>query len=291
MCVNFISLLKSQISVLEHLFPPGWFRQPAATSHPAYQKWKLCQELLTRGGKIGIHETDLLPQLARVFLDTSIIVTITKGDFQKYEAGSIRFYGDENVQKKLRTRVCYPNKFEDIMVELSYAAWNLQRGNAVEPLETDGPDFLIKSSLLELPLYVECKHLRSGTRNRLQKEVRDANSQLKRVGTSSYGIAVFDVSDLIGVLRVDNDTLPPRLNEITAIIQNSLHAGKNRSIGAVLLIWDDYMLLGQPPDRTMVAFRRRGLVVPHSQPHKQIPPHVPLFEGFTVEFRLHWVLT
>lgn len=68
---------------------------------------------------------------------------------------------------------------------------------------------------------------------------------------------VLDASPGISARRVENDSLPPSVEILLDRIDNELGSGRRPAIGTVLVSRDDYLVLGTPPERTMVAFRRR----------------------------------
>ena len=193
------------------------------------------------------------------------------------------------MQAFIRSRVTDARQFEDVIVELAFGAWHKSRGHSVEPMEISNfPDLKILIPKFDLPFFVECKTIRTPSLNRLGKEIQAANTQVKAVGTACYGIAVLDVTDPVSAGRVEDDTLPACLNEIIKAVQSALHGNKNHSIGAAVLLWDDYMVYGHPPQTTLVAFRRRFHVIYHDEATQRVPAGAPLFEGFTVTYKLFW---
>jgi hypothetical protein len=285
-----VQFLQFQKIILEKLFPQDWFSERRRDYHPAYQRWSLCIDLLKRGGQIRFPEQEAsLPVVGRLVLDSTVLITLTEGDLQQLRFGSLDLYGDSSVQAFIRSRVTDARQFEDVMVELAFGAWHKSRGHSVEPMEIQNfPDLKILIPQFDLPFFIECKKVRSASLNRLGKEIQEANTQVKAVGTACYGIAVLDVTDPVSAGRVANDTLPPSLNEIIKAVQSALHGNKNHSIGAAVLLWDDYMVFGQAPQTTLVAFRRRFHVLCHDEATQRVPAAASLFEGFTVTYKLSW---
>jgi hypothetical protein len=285
-----LQFIQFQKIILEKLFPQNWFCERRRADHPAYQRWSLCIDLLKRGGHIRFPEQEAsLPIYGRLVLDSTVLITLTEGDLQQLRLRSLDLYGDSSVQTFIRSRLTDAKQFEDVMVELAFGAWHKSRGHSVEPIEIRSfPDLKIVIPKYELPFFIECKKLRSASLNRLGKEIQKANAQVKTVGTDCYGIAVLDVTDPVTAGRVEDDTLPASLNEIIKSVQSALHGNKNHTIGAAVLLWDDYMVYGQPPQTTMVAFRRRFHVIYHDEATQPIPTIAPLFEGFTVAYKLSW---
>ncbi len=290
--MNQIEFFRLQKEILEKFFPLNWFTETSEKNHPAFLRWMLCNKILQQRGVIKFpdQETELL-EIGRLVLDSAILVTLTQGNLSQLKFGSLDLYGDKAVQKKIRSRITNPEQFEDIMVELSFGAWHEMVKHSVIPLEIESyPDLELKIVGIDIPIFVECKHLRSASENRLNKEITKANSQIKATGIPCYGIGFFDVSIPVSMGQVEDDEFPMRLQEIIEIVQSTISGPKNRSIGVVLLAWDDYNIMGEPPDLTQITFRRRHVRIPHS-PSKdvmEIPEDLRLFDGYTTIYNLHW---
>ncbi len=289
--MNKLDFFRHQLEILECLFPTNWFLKPR-TDHPAYKRWELCKRMVAQNGILMYPEQDGdLPLITKIVLDTSIFIAISKGSLQNLEFGSLSFYGDNKVLKKIQKRVIIAEQFEDIMVELSFGAWHITKSHLVEPLEVENyPDLKIVLPNATVPLYSECKRIKQDGENNLKLRINKANSQVKSTNEVCFCVAVLDVSSPITILRVTDDSLPNRLNEIVSKVGRILRDKQNRSIGAALLIWDDYMIMGNPPHRILVAYRRRSIPIYHSSKkvRKKIPESLPLFDGFTVTMNMHF---
>jgi hypothetical protein len=94
-------------------------------------------------------------------LDSSILTTVSEGNLQSLKLGWMDF-ADENVRKKILSRVDDPEQFEDLMVELHIGAWHQLEKHSVEYREKTGfPDFNIGMKGVEIPALVECKRART----------------------------------------------------------------------------------------------------------------------------------
>jgi hypothetical protein len=288
--IGSVELIQFQKIILENLFPQDWFSERRRDHHPAYQRWNLCVDLLKRGGIIQFPEQEAsLPVLGRLALDSTVLITLTEGNFQQLKLGAFDLYGDSSVQDFIRSRVVDARQFEDVMVELAFGASHKSRGHSVEPMEIRNfPDMKILIPKFDLPFFVECKKIRSASSNRLVKEIHEANTQVKSVDTACYGVAILDVTEPVSAGRVEDDTLPPSLIEIIKTVQPSLHGNKNHSIGAAVLLWDDHMVFGVPPQNTLVVFRRRFHVIYHNEATQTVPREAPLFEGVSIAHQLFW---
>jgi len=289
-----IEFFQRQKKLLEKLFSPDWFLEAKQKNYPAYLRWDLCKKIIEQGGMIQFPEQkEKLPEIGRIVLDSYIHVALTEGDIRQLKLGSLDLYGDETVQKKIRSRITDPNQFEDLMVELYVAAWHKTKNHTIELIEKDGyPDLKIEIPAMNIPVFIECKHLWTGSKNRIQKVIKKANNQIKKAvketGITSYGAVILDVSIPVAAGQVENDNLPDKLREMVNVVQSALSGKKNRSVGAAIIVWDDYMQIGNPPDRTMLAYRRRYKRVSHTSPNLPIPENLPLFEGYTATYTLHW---
>jgi len=283
-----------QKKLLEKLFSPDWFLEAKQKNHPAYLRWALCKKIIEQEGIIRFPEQkERLPEIGRIMLDSYIHVALTEGDIQQLTLGSLDLYGDKTVQKKIRSRITDPKQFEDLMVELYVAAWHKTNNHAIEPIEKEGyPDLKIEIPAIDIPVFIECKHLWTDSKNRLQKVIKKANKQLKKAAKEikipSYGVVILDVSIPVAAGQVENDNLPDKLQRIVDVVQSALSGKKNQFVGAAIIVWDDYMQLGKPPDRTLIAYRRRYKRVTHRSPNLPIPEDLPLFEGYTTIYGLHW---
>jgi hypothetical protein len=142
--------------------------------------------------------------IGRIALDCAVFTTITKGDLQSLKLGSLEFYGEETVQKKVKTRISDPEFFEDLMVEFYTASWHMHEKYTITPLEVKSfPDFRVE--LEGKQFFVECKHLRTGSKNRIHEVIKDANNQIRHTGDGSVGVLIIDVSKVVGFNRVGND--------------------------------------------------------------------------------------
>lgn len=289
-----IDFFKLQKEILEKLFPPHWFLEASKKNHPAYLRWALCEKVLEQGGKIRFPEQKTeLPEIGRILLDSTILVILTEGDLQQLRFGSLDLYGDQVVQKKICSRIIDPEQFEDLMVELYVGAWHKTKSHVVRPIEMEGyPDLRIEFPDMNTPIFIECKHLWAGSRNRLQGVIKKANQQIKNatkeINSPYYGVAVLDVSTPVAAGQVENDDLSDKLREIVDIVQSALSGQKNRSVRVAILVWDDYMIMGKPPERTLIAFRRRRKRISHKNITSAIPENLPLFKGYTTTYWLHW---
>lgn len=285
-----ITFFQYQKKLLELIFPKNWFEKTRKINHPAYLRWKLCKRLIDQKGIIKFPQPkNEFLEIARVSLDSAILSKITGSDMKKLNLGALN-YGDETIQEKIRSRVVDENQFGDIMVELSTGAWYISQGHNVTPLEKEGfPDLRVEFKNSSIPAFIECKHLRTKTERRLIDIVRKANSQIKKVEESCYGVLLVDASLPVSADTVTNDELPKKVKNYESLLRKTLCGNKNKSVGSVILPWDDSMLFGKPPKKqTLFALRRRFIRVDHTNPLTSVPKRFPLFDGYMIDFFVTW---
>lgn len=274
--------------LLDELFSPEWFSNPRNAEHPAYLRRAQCAKILSQGNLIRIAD-DPLTEIGHLILDSTVLINAIGGNLNTWSLGPLSLYGNEAVQSRIRSEARSSNKFRDIMVELTLGAWHRNQSHVVTPMEIEGPDFAIDVPGADLPVYAECKHIMSDSPNRLIGEVRNANRQLRTILEPHYGSAYFDISTVIRPQRIIIDHIPEEIIGMKALVESSLRGDKNRSVGAVVLAWDDFRLDVRSPempewivDKSQVTmiYRRRSLVIRHTSPLYPIPDSVPLFTGF-----------
>lgn len=287
--MNIINFLSANKAVHETLFGSEWFIHKENPKHPAYKHWELCNKFLNQNG-IPRYPDDLdnLIGLGKLMLDSYLWIRATKGNINQVLLGTIKNYGDETVQKQIMSQIRDPNKYLDILVEISFGMWNKGQGFDVCPLEIDGPDFLINIPSLTSPVYAECKNLSSISENSLKSRIKKINSQLKSVSEDIYGVGVIDINGAFPLQINGGDQIPIQVIEARDMIARILHPGQYRTVNSIYLIWDDCIIVGNPPERTCVAVRRRSVKVKHPAPRKEIVQSPELFNGFTIEVILDW---
>jgi len=282
--------------ILEKLFSSDWFIKKKQKKHPAYNRWVFCNKIIEQGVIRFPEQKEELHEIGRIVLDSFILITLSEGNLQQLKLGSLDLYGDKAVKKKIYSRITNPEQYEDLMVELYVGAYHKTKNRVVNPLEKEGyPDLRIDIPNVNIPVFIECKRLMTRSRNRLQEVIKKANKQIKEaikdIGHPLYGVIVLDVSTPVAAGQVENDDLSNELQEIINTIQNALSGQKNRSVGTAIVVWDDYMIMGKPPDGTLVVFRRRYKRISHTHENITlvIPEKLPLFEGYTTTQWLNWV--
>jgi hypothetical protein len=280
------AFFRGQKRLLEELFSPDWFNNPRP-KHPAYLRWALCTRALKDGLRYP-EDRNKFAMITRMWLDSNILTGVTGGDTEQVTLGSFKVYGDSSAAQKVKSEIYHPRKFEDVMVELSFAAGHIAKGHKITPLEENGfPDFIIDIAEIDCPIYTECKRVISESVDvRLPKSIQKANSQIKSIEDvrgPGYGLAVVDAS-VYSVPGSLTDEIPNQIGEIEKMIKSAITGNKNRSVGGVMLVWDEYNTVNEEGlPLVLLVTRRRRLFVPHS-PNPDvlaIPVGLSLFDGQT----------
>jgi hypothetical protein len=166
---------------------------------------------LESGQQINTKDRVRLLQYLEVVLDNCSLVNASRGRLGRFVLGNLANYGDESVQNRIRSAIRKPREFQDVMVELNYAAWHLSRGNQVRAFQAEGyPDFEVIVPCPLVHLAADCKRVKEGTNEqRFGQLVKDANKQIKTLNTDRqrtrpdqrsapcHGLLVVDVADRV----------------------------------------------------------------------------------------------
>ena len=283
--------LMAQKGILEELFGLQWFmlNNDRTMMHPAYKRWKLCEALLSRNGRFKFPQDEpLLPELAKVMIENVALVQCTKGELDSFKLGSIANYGDQAVQKRLRSEIKFPSKYFDVLTELQFAAWHISRKHQVKAYEKAGADHEILISGWDLPVISDCKRIaRDTSASRIRKVIDKANQQIKRHPSSCYGIVVVDLSEKVPVCENITDSFPPELEVFRKAAVDALRFYYS-SISAALLIWNEIYILGpkEGGNLIMVVLRTRSKILHHQKPKNAIPSRLDLNEMGA--FKMSW---
>jgi hypothetical protein len=277
-------LIQAQKRLLEELFPAGWFLPENwrwHLQHPAYIRWRLCEDLLAEKGCYDI-------QLAHIFLsallDNFTLIDATRGTPEAQKLGDLANYGDEAVCRRLRAEIQHPRKFLDVLVEVFCAAWHVSRRHEVTATEKPGmPDLALGIPGWVLPIQAECKRVgKDAGYSRFQEVIAKANSQVKCTGQRCYGVAYLDVSH-----RVDKasfgSSVPNEIAKIQEAVQRCLRLHYS-SIGSVVLLWKEHTILPvrDGSERIACALQYRSHLIRHTVPKEPLPEDPePIMLGYT----------
>lgn len=282
--------LQVQKRVLEDLFGLEWFDSSQTRDHPAYGRWVLCNEMLEQGARIGLENRDRLSQFAELLLDNYSLVQATGGQLDRFQLGILANYGDPKVETRIRAIIHEPRHFLDLLVELSYAAWHLSRGNEVRAFEAAGhPDFEVVTSSPAAHFATDCKRVQAGTsENRFRKLVNKANKQIKNLGALCHGLVVVDISERTPQLIQLGDSAPSEIDRVARLLQHSMQTD-NTTVSGALITWRDTVItpMTDGSGGTLCALRQHSRIVRHSNPLRELPADGSFLRfGHTVAFQV-----
>jgi hypothetical protein len=171
------------------------------------------------------------------------------------------------------------------MSELFCWGWITSRGVIAGLVEAEGlPDLSIQID--DTSIAADVKHLyAASSKSRVRKVIKKANSQIKRADLEGAGL-VFLTIDRHPHRESLDDRVPSDVREVIGEVARELFSGSSRSVAHVIVIWDEVMLLGEPPDPVAVFLRRRSTSVTHPQPRRVFELTEELLPVFTLAFRV-----
>jgi hypothetical protein len=275
-------LAESELARLETLFEDMGLKALRARvpQHPAVQRY---DALLATVSGVAIRwpdETDQVATVGTAFLDSLEFDSSPIGETWSRLA-------DSGTLHQIRSRLRDPEQFLDQLAVLR--CWSLitNAGTPAEIRELEGfPDIQAHPSADDV--WVEVKRIRPGTpATRVRAVLKKANSQLKKAHADASGIAYVAIERPIVSAALD-DSIPSFVTECIGEAKRELASGNSKSVGRVIIVWDDLIVLGEPPQATMYFFRRRTISLDHHGPRSI--PTLATGEAFgrTVALSLNW---
>lgn len=260
---GFLHQVSEHLRVLESLFQDsGLLRLRArCPSHPAVRRFDLLQEWHRRNGRAAYeHTIATMLAVSSMAIDRSTWVSLERD-------GDVLGQLADEPRKKIRTRIEDSEDFGDMMAELFVWGWLNSHGHNAELLEAEGPDLHIHDPV---ETWAEVKHIRLGTpaSPRIRKHIDAANSQIKVVSDSS-GLAYIHV-DRDGQQASLDERVPCDMEPYVAEARRRLSSSFARSIGRVILSWDEYRITGSALTTFHMSVTRRYVVLKHQSPRQSI---------------------
>lgn len=255
-----------------------------APAHPAVKRLDKINGILTQTYKLQYpNEVDDVLEIGTAALDG---MTIGSGASPETVLASI---DDDEVLRQLRKRAADPEQFSDQMA--AFNCWNLLRENGMNArlVEKEGfPD-------IELPpaqassSWIECKRIRLGSvAGRARKVIVKASSQIEAADPGGVGV-VYIFIERPQQRVVFDDVLPGDVAAYVAEVERELGSGHSRNVATVVVGWDDYLTIGEPPQRTMYFLRRRSLSRSNNNSLRQLGlSDEALVLGRTVVLPISW---
>lgn len=289
--------LRSYKNVLAALFEPEWLDNPGNAAHPAVQQRS--QLDLALDGKIPrLEDRASIFRLGRLGLDANALFKASGGDPRSLRFGDFANYGDERVLPRVLSVARDPEQYNDLLVELGYAAWHLGLGHAVRAFEAPGfADFRAQLPSFERPVIADCKALRADKNlENLDTVLSTANKQIKKHGQDGIGVVFIDASALINrvrFLRPKEDGhvyTPPEAKAVREACARQM-IDCNKSLSVVVIAWTDVSLRLKDEDRSFRLIANRPCIFHvHGKarcpvPDKLLAMHTKGNGGFGMTFR------
>lgn len=256
--------LTRELHLLELLFgdPNLTSLRERSPAHPAVKRYDTITAFITHKAQLNYpDETNLVLEVGSLLLDGLALAPAISAE------SIIDAIDDQEVIKQLRTRVSDPQQFTDQMAAMT--CWDLLRTNGLTArlVEKEGLPDIIVSLIGSTNEWVEVKRIRIGSNpSRARNVIGKANAQIKRAGPQSVGAVYLSIERPQQRVAFD-DIPPPEVQAYIDEVKRELGSGCSRSVSLVIVTWDDYMLLGTPPERTNYYLRRRSLLLEHPAPH------------------------
>lgn len=156
-----------------------------------------------------------------------------------------------------------PDQFEDVMAELFVWGWLKSQRLDVHRVNEEGRSDIVVASGDESQCEVKRIHVGTAER-RVAEVVKKANKQIKQSDPDGAGTLFLSLGRSPNRAAFD-DRVP---NDIEPYLEAARSAVKvhNSSVGRIVVMWDDVMILGDPPEPVLYAFRRRSAVIEHQAP-------------------------
>jgi hypothetical protein len=283
----FDASLRRELAVLELLLndPNLILLRAKVPHHPAIIRYDRVSTFLSKATFRFPDNTDVPVAVGASLLDSLMLGPPPAAPDQSL----LTKIGDDNVLRQLRFRAADPSQFADQMT--AFHCWSLLRSSGYAPrlVEQDGmPDICLPIDGIP-DVWIECKHIQLQTSaTRARKIVKKANKQIKRADPNGAGLVFVFIERPEHRISFD-DAIPPVVAEYVSEIKRELSSGYSRSVATVILCWDDYMVIGSPPERTSYFFRRRSILFSHDSPRRALVLPANLLElGRTVFLAAHW---
>jgi len=251
--------------------------------HPAVLRYNKISQFLDQSYSLSFpDELSFVADILSAGLDSMTMATAATPE------ELLKSISDQEVLRQLRNRVTDPHQYHDQMS--AFNCWTLltSKGIHAELIEREGfPD--IRMNLPSGQEWVECKRKHIGSPiSRIRKIIKKSNNQIKHADSNGTGFVYITV-ERPEQRTVLDDKLPTVIAEYIAEVRRELNSGASRSVAAVVIAWDDHMVMGEPPAHTLHVARRRSACHFHTSPRRLLGvPKESLVLGRTVAVYVNW---
>jgi hypothetical protein len=279
--------LRRQMAILEGMFAdPGLAglrsRHP---EHPAVAKFDALRHVAGAGKPLRTpDELAAVRTVAEMLMDRSAwAVAPSKPD------GYWGFITDPAARKHVEDTILVDRQFDETIAELFVWGWLRQEGFPAELIgEEAKPDTLVGRASSD-EVWVEVKCVNEGSVERaVVRQIDKANKQIKRVNPTGSGVVFLRIDRPIERAAFD-DRIPSDVRPYLAEVEAALSGTRFKSVARAVLTWDDVLILGDPPRRTLYLVRRRSVVADHAGPRSKMTIPAARYEvGRTVTIWATW---
>lgn len=227
-------------------------------NHPLIKQCDAIEQIL-HNERDDIESTeDLIGQAAQVTMDAH-----SWGKTADV-ANAWNFIPEEPAKSRVTQTILNPESYQDMLAQLYVWGALRERGISSRLREQHGmPDLAIYlPDGSAIGGEVKCLRITSKAKN-LTNLVGKANSQLKNFDSQRSGILFIRM--LCPAFRVFDDSVPADLHPFFDVLQKALASDHYKSVGQLIVSWDDYMLHESKKGR-FYAFRRRSVPLQHRKP-------------------------
>lgn len=276
--------------------------QRRGVRHPALEAIDICDRMINQNGILKWPENEsIIDRILAVVLDSYIICKCSSGKINEFNLGYFANYGDEQVQKRLKTRLENENNFLSLMTEFSCGALYYNNRDyqliALDDTSRRLPDFKLISVSPPAIIAFECKRIMANrlSKKNIKEDIEDTNNKLKcfsiQYGYLVCGVAVLDLSNVIKAKKVTliqhQQNIPTDVHQAKQIVE-SLITHRYSSVSGVLILWNEYQQFNKG-DTSLFTFHKCGLFVPHQAPKLKILPGIITKDwGYTLGIPIQW---
>ena len=129
----------------------------------------------------------------------------------------------------------------------------------------------------------------------VESDVKEASHQLGGAPDPAYRVLILDVTEAIGTINTELrsppslDPIPESVLAISSRVEGALRGNKNKGVELALVVWDDHIERGSPPQGgTLLILRRRTHVLVHPAQRGKVREPNRFFDGFSVVALVLW---
>jgi hypothetical protein len=233
-------------------------------THPAVQQYLRLGEFI-RSGVNYPDEIEILREITSALLDRTVWADAPNN--QDYWT----FIPNKGAQKRVQDSLFNPEQFHDTIAEVFFWSWLKEQEPSAELVEGVGlPDIVVYRGTTK-EIWLEVKRVRLGKNpKRIHEVISKANRQIKNASPEKAGLVFLSIERAVQRVALD-DRVPNDIQPYLEEVERKLASGLNRSVGRVVVSWDDFVVDTEPGRSISYRFRRRSVTLTHCQPRARLP--------------------